>query len=292
VRITFPDGRKVETNQVAMWDQRKDWAVLTGDLGTTVPLERAASSWNVGDDESFLTASAAGTHVVNAVSINGKGEFPGAGMRINMSSAAPNEAIGSALLNQYGEVVGIVAGSLIPGASGLELLQLRTRIPFGGGTIIQGGLAVPIEAVPSTAEGKPASFDELTANGQFVPPVTAAQNIAYGQLARAIDKRGASPFPIAGGDTYSRKDGKMYVFIMWEGHEKVKALLTVCLYNLDNQHLNKADLAKPVKPSLSKGERTSVTLPLDIGVLAPGFYRVDIWLDDAPAWRKFFEVTQ
>jgi S1-C subfamily serine protease len=293
VRITLPDGRKVETNQVTTSDQRKDWAVLVVELGTTVPLERAASnSWNVGDEESYLTASPAGNRVMNDVSINGKGEFPGAGMRINMSSAAPNGAIGSALLNQYGEVVGIVAGSLVPGASGLELLQLRTRIPSGGGTIIQGGIAVPIEALPSTATGKPASFDELMAKGQFIPPVTAAQNIAYGQLARAIDKRGSAPFPIAGGDTYSKRDGTMYVFIMWEGHEKIKGLLTVRLYNLDNEHLNKADLAKPVKLSLSKGERTSLTWPLNIGVLTPGFYRVDIWLDDAPAWRKFFEVTQ
>lgn len=162
VRITLPDGRKVETNQVTAWDQRKDWAVLAADIETTAPLERAASnSWNVGDEESFLTASPAGNRVMNDVSINGKGEFPGAGIRINMSSAAPNDAIGSALLNQYGEVVGIVAGSLVPGASGLELLQLRTRIPSDGGTIIQGGLAVPIEAVPSAATGKAAFFDEL-----------------------------------------------------------------------------------------------------------------------------------
>jgi hypothetical protein len=114
------------------------------------------------------------------------------------------------------------------------------------------------EGHPSAAAGKAASFDELMANGQFVPPVTAAQNIAYGQLARAIDKRGSAPFPIAEGDTYSRRDGTMYVFIMWEGHDKIKGLLTVRLYNLDNEHLNKADLAKPVKLGLNKEQRTSL----------------------------------
>ena len=51
-------------------------------------------------------------------------------------------------------------------------------------------------------------------------------------------------------------------------------------------------LEKPLKFSLNKGEQKTTTWDFAIAPLPPGVYRVDVWLDDAPAWRSFFRVTE
>jgi Trypsin-like peptidase domain len=290
LRLTFSDGRKIEGVQIMMWDRRKDWAVLPVDAGKLPALERAAAdSWNVGDEGTFLVASSGGNRVITATSVDGKSDFPVAGPRLNLSSAPPAEAIGSALLNNYGEVIGVIVGSLVPGASSLDLLQLRMRIPSGG--IIQGGLALPLTAVPnSMSNPQVTSLEQMMASGQFIPPVTAGRNIVYGQLARSLNKQGSIPVPAEGGETFSRRDAELFVYVMWEGHEKAKGLVTMRLFDLDNHPLG--GTSKPTKLNLNKGERVASTWSLKGGVLAPGFYRVDVWLDDAPAWRQFFQVTE
>jgi hypothetical protein len=63
------------------------------------------------------------------------------------------------------------------------------------------------------------------------------------------------------------------------------------VFDLDNRLLNKAMLEKPLKFSLNKGEQKTVTWKFGVP-LAPGIYRVDVWLDDTPAWRTFFRVTE
>jgi hypothetical protein len=64
------------------------------------------------------------------------------------------------------------------------------------------------------------------------------------------------------------------------------------VFDLDNRLLNKAMLEKPLKFSLGKGEQKTSTWEFRIGTVSPGIYRVDIWLDDSPAWRTFFRVTE
>jgi hypothetical protein len=80
--------------------------------------------------------------------------------------------------------------------------------------------------------------------------------------------------------------------VVWIAKEKIKANATIRVYDLDNRLLNKNDLVKPLKLSLSKGEKKVLSVPLTVNGFNPGFYRIDVWLDDVPAWRKFFQVTE
>ena len=109
IRMTFPDGRKVDGNEVSMWNRREDWAVfaLSADKKKADPLKRApTNAWSVGDDASVLTSSPSGNRVFASYSISGKSDFPQAGPRINISPAPSSDSAGAALLDGYGEVVG------------------------------------------------------------------------------------------------------------------------------------------------------------------------------------------
>lgn len=294
LRITFPDGHAMETDQVIAWNRREDWAVLRPG-GSRMPLleQAAADSWSVGDAASFLEAAPEGNRVIANASIDGKSRFPMAGPRLNISSAPTAHAIGSALLNEYGEVIGIVGGSVIPGASALSLLQINAPVARAGSSVfLRGGLAVPINAVRlPAATASPTPLQTLASRGEFLPLVTASRNVSYGQLAKAVESKGGLRWPVEGGDVFSRQSPKMVVYVLWEGREKAKGIVTMRIYDLDNRMLNNPNAGKPVKLNLKSGDRYVTSWDVKVSALPPGVYRVDVWLNDAAAWRTFFRVT-
>lgn len=295
LRVTYSDGSRFETEQVAAWNRRQGWAVLkttTTKLPKLKPAE--ADSWNVGDTASFLDVAPEGNRVITNVSIDGKNSFAAAGPRLNISSAPINRSIGTALLNDYGEVIAIVGGSLIPGASATILSETASSVPRAGSPVyLRGGLAVPITAVSSpTLDVAGTPLNTLADRGEFLPPVTASRNVVYGQLARTIGNKGGLSSPLEGGEVFSRRDPKLYVYVMWEGMDKVKGKVTMRIYTLDNQLLNKTMVEKPTKFSLSRTEQKVTSWEVEILKLPIGIYRVDVWLDDAPAWRTFFRITE
>jgi hypothetical protein len=286
LRVTLSDGTRFETDRIAAWNRRQDWALLEA-KSTKLPQLRKgeANSWSVGDIASYLETAAEGNRVIANVSIDGKNSFPTAGMRLNISAGPTERAIGSALLNEWGEAIGIVTGGLIPGASEVNLGGLRI--------LPRGGLAVPVSLLEGLNGGAAGTLlNILESKGEFLAPVTAGRNIVSAQLARTLDKKGGIAFPSEGGHMFSKRDSAVYVYVFWEGKEKVKGLLTMRVFDLDNRLLNKAMVEKPLKFSLNKGEQKTATWEFGIGTLPPGIYRVDIWLDDAPAWRSFFRVAE
>jgi S1-C subfamily serine protease len=75
VRMTFPDGRRVDASDVSTWNRRQDWAVfvLASDTTKTDPLKRApVNTWNIGDNVSILSSSPSGNRVIGSFSISGK----------------------------------------------------------------------------------------------------------------------------------------------------------------------------------------------------------------------------
>jgi trypsin-like peptidase len=295
LRVTFSDGSRFETEQVAAWNRRQDWVILkAGTMNLPKLKAAAADSWNVGDTASFLDVAPEGNRVITNVSIDGKNSFAAAGPRLNISSASTDRSIGAALLNEYGEVIAIVGGSLIPGASTISLFETVSSGQRAGSRVYpRGGLAVPITTVslPSLdVAGTP--LNTLADRGEFLPPVTVSRNVVYGQLARSIGNKGGLPFPLEGGEIFSRHDPKLYVYVLWEGKEKVKGQVTMRLYTVDNQLLNPAMVGKPMKFSLGRAEQKVTSWGVEILTLPIGIYRVDVWVDDAPAWRTFFRITE
>jgi S1-C subfamily serine protease len=292
--VTYSDGSRFETEQLTAWNRRQDWALLKATTTKLPKLKPAATnSWKVGDVASFLDAAPEGNRIITNVSIDGKNTFPAAGPRINISAAPTDRAIGASLLNEYGEVVAIVGGSLIPGARSDSLFETSSLPRAGSSVYLKGGLAVPISAVslPSLdLAGTPLAT--LAARGELLLPLTASRDVTYGKLARSIDTKSGSPFPLESGDVFSKRDPKLAVYVLWEGREKIKGQVTMRIYTLDNQLLNKPMVEKPLKFSLNQAERRATSWDVEISKLPPGIYRVDVWLDDAPAWRTFFRLTE
>src|SRR6266513_2122424 len=91
-------------------------------------------------------------------------------------SAATATSIGGPLLDDFGDYVGIIGGTVLPGASAMRMLDLLGDKPSakGGPTIYENGaMAVPISLVPDTpSTSANTSLAELDLRGEFLAPVT------------------------------------------------------------------------------------------------------------------------
>jgi len=295
LRLKYPDGSQFETEQLVSWNRKQDWAVVKANPTNAAKLKRAAAdSWSVGDTSMYLEAAPEGNRVITNVSIDGKNTFPGAGMRVNISAAPTDGAIGTCLLNEYGEVIGVVGGTIVPGTSAMKFLEIAgpTPVTAGSRVYMRGGLAVPIAVIPTSVTQAPTPLSALEAKGEFLPPVTASRNVVYGQLARSVNTKGGLPFPVNSTDSFSKHDAKVNVYVLWEGREKAKGLVTVRVFDVDNHLLNKSWLEKPMKFSINRGEQKTTTWEIPTAILQPAVYRIDVWFDDTPAWRAFWKLSE
>jgi hypothetical protein len=254
LRLTLSDGRQIQNDQVVGWNRWQDWAVLHVEAAKLPHLEYAKSaSWEVGDRCFFLDVASEGNRVIVDENITGKNDFPRAGPRLNVSFPSARQAIGSPLLNEYGDVIGMVGGALIPGATSLDALELSfTGIPSAGATIVvRGGLAVPIEVILQKLKaGETHTLAELWTLGQFITPLSTKQFVSYGVTSLGVDKKGEMPWPKERREQFSHRDGKASLFVLWDPKEKRKGLSVLRLYDIDNKLISEA---KPLKLDLRAG---------------------------------------
>ena len=293
LRLVLSDGQQIQSDQVIAWNRWQDWAILHVDAGRLPHLERAKeTSWEVGDRCFFLDVASEGNRVIVDENITGKNDFPRAGPRLNVSFASGRQAIGSPLLNEYGDVIGMVGGALIPGATSLDTLDLAsTGIPSAGATsVIKGGLAVPLDTILQKVKpGETHTLAELWTLGQFIKPLSAKQFVSYGVTSLGVDKKGEMPWPKERREEFSRRDPKASLFVLWDPKEKRKAQTVLQLYDINNKMLSES---KPQKLDLKPGAQTMSFWDLPVMNLPVGIYRLDVLLDDAPAWRGFFRVVE
>jgi hypothetical protein len=127
-------------------------------------------SWAVVDWVLYLDAPAPGGKVVVETAIIGKNGASGDRLSLQVGPSA--QGIGTALLNEYGEVVGIVGGSLMPGVGSVEAFRygFPTNI-LGVRMIYRGAIVTPIDLLTLPSGDFPGTtLAELAQNGQFLPP--------------------------------------------------------------------------------------------------------------------------
>ena len=293
LRLILADGRRVDSDKVVAWSRWQDWAILRVDSDKLPHLDPAkAASGDVGDRCFFLDVASEGNRVIVDENVTGKNEFPGAGPRLNVSFPSTRQAIGSPLLNEYGDVMGMVGGALMPGATSLDTIELvSTGIPMAGATsVIRGGLAVPIEPILQKLKtGETHPLAELWTLGQFITPLTAKEFVSYGVTSLGVDKKGGMPWPKERREQFSHRDGNASLFVLWDSKEKRKGLTTLRLYNIDNKLLSEA---KPLKVDLKVGVQFMSSWDIPVTNLPAGMYRLDVFLDNGPAWRGFFRLVE
>jgi hypothetical protein len=233
-----------------------------------------------------LAVSPASARVIVRCDIVGKNTFPQTGDRINLNCTHP-DVIGSPLLNEYGDLIGVVGGSLIPGWTSTKVIR---GVYYSGEQInnaTPGLLAVPVNSTSTPASTQSTtSFQQLMSDGVFIPLLSRSENILYGTLARRVE---AKPLPTPMEETYDfrSKDG-FAVFLNWRPKEKLKGAALIRIYDLSGHALIET---KPTKIDMKPGPLPSYSWwKTDISSLKPAIYRVDVLLDSIPVWRAFFKV--
>jgi S1-C subfamily serine protease len=289
VRVAGPQGRMIDVVDVVAFNRRQDWIILNVALENMPPLERnTAEAPAVGDRIYFLDVPAENNRVIVETSVIGKQNLGPAGDRLNIADTTNRRAVGSPLLNEYGEVVGLIGGTLVPGAAFLEDLAFGARSNSLGMTS-RGTLAVPITLVNDSTTAA-TTIDGLLKDGQFMPALVSTQSVLSGVLARSVNKKTEPPQPIDEKIEFSRSNPQGVLFLTWLPREKRKGYPSLRLYDLDNklvgEMLNKKKITVvPNKLSYSLWE-------LNLAPLSPGIYRIDVLLDGDFVYRTFFRMVE
>jgi hypothetical protein len=289
VRVQGPLGQTVDVTEVVAWNRRQDWIILKVALDKFAVIEPApGASWTIGDHCYVLDSPAEGNRVVVETSLIGKQNQGPAGERINIGDTVSRRAVGSPLLNEYGEVIGMVGGNLLPGAAFLEDLAFAARSNYLGVTS-RGTLAVPINLI--TESGATATtISGLANSGQFMPALVSTQAVLSGTLARTINKKSNPPQPIDEKIEFSRADGQGTLLITWLPMEKRKGKPSLRLYDLDNRLINENESKKKI--TINPQKISYSTWDFNLGTLSAGIYRFDVAIDGDIVWRTFFRMVE
>ncbi len=281
VRIVGPQGRLIDATEVLAWNRRQDWVILKVALDSIATLERApVDSWAIGDRCYFLDVPAEGNRVVVETSLIGKQSLGAAGNRLNIADTVNRRAVGSPVLNEYGEIIGFVGGNLVPGAIYLE------DSPLG---MTRGTLVVPINLIDGSA-GSSTTIDGLASSGQFMPPLVSTQSVLHGTLARTVNRKSDPPQPIDARVEFSRADNQGVLLVTWLPTEKRKGRPSLRLYDLDNRLISEEQNKKKITVSPSKLSYSA--WDLNLAALPAGIYRFDVLLEADIVWRTFFRMVE
>jgi len=284
-------GREVPVDSVLAWDRRRDFALLKlpdSDAAGALPAA-APDSWKVGDRVFALDVPDEGNRVVVEGNITGRHTFPEFGERLNVSLVVRQEGSGGLVLNEYGEVVALLQaqGGLLPGSWSLtrQYGYLRSLPPL----LQTRTVALPLSQLPNPLPEAPTSLTGLYQQGQFIPPLVGEENVMMATLAKDLQKADPIPQPIDERAEYRRSEEYMQVLVGWQPKRKGKHLVTLRVFDLDNRPLL---TTKPNKISFSPNDTKYTSWRITLGQSPPGFYRIDVLLDDTPIWRMFFRIVE
>jgi S1-C subfamily serine protease len=292
LRVGNLGGKTVEVKDVAAWNRRQDWAILAVSNLEAPPIASARSSpSDVGDRCYFLELAAPGSEMIVTTSIVGRNTVPAAGRRISLAAGPSNPGVGGALVDEYGELIGVTGGTVVPGASTLE--SVRSGVPASmllPAGISGSAMATPIsEVLLPAAMAKTTTLQELAQTGQFIPPVVHRDDILYGTMTKDVRRpKESGRATIQEKSEFSRAGGDAAVFLNFAPKQKLKDIAIVAVYDLDNKLVVQTP---PAKLAPQAGNLLYLSQPIGIAILRPGVYRTDVLMDGNPIWRAFFRVT-
>src|SRR6185369_2392124 len=165
------------------------------------------------DRNYFLDVPREGNRVLVETMINGKQTISGMGERLNIANSINQRAVGSPLMNDFGEVIGMIGGSLLPGAAFNEdAAFIEGSNNFGD--VSRGAVAIPIELIADTSANA-TTIDGLLKAGQFTPALVSTASVLNGGLARTINKKTDPPQLIDEKIEFSAANPDAVLLITW-----------------------------------------------------------------------------
>jgi len=290
LRLRLSSGKNLPSPPIAAWNRHQDWAILATDETSNPSLKLAeGKTWNVGDHCYWLSLKTDGSRIISDGQIVGLKSPPSWGDRIDISGVYDSAGLGGALLNDQGEVIGILGGALPE-----SLLSGFTSQSQGDASEISfatsGGIAIAANLLPQSLPTTPVTLPYLWSKGQMTPQVTASKYVLFGMLTQGEKIKGKNFVP---GERdlkvrFQRGDTTASVLIHFANSETFKSTTAIKLYDVDNQLLASG---KPEKLNVNRGELAERMWQLPLSNLPTGIYRVDIELADAVAWRQYFKLV-
>jgi hypothetical protein len=288
LRLRSADGSEFPSPLVAAWNRHQDWAVLTTNTKGVAALKKADPRvWKIGDACYWLDVNSDGNRILSDGQIVGMKSSASSGDRVDFSGSYNSGALGGALLNERGEVIGILGGATPESFLGVLAPQVQpdSELALYSG----GGIAIETSVLPTSLPGSPVALQDLWAKGLMVPPVTGANYVLFGMLTqggKSLDKKS----PPVGRDfksTFQRGDSSANALIHFTNTSNFKATAVLKLYDMDNRLVASSP---PAKVNVARGEIYERVWQLPLANLPAGIYRVDLEIADGVAWRQYFKL--
>jgi hypothetical protein len=289
LRILLPDGRRTQTDQLIAWNRRQDWAILKTDAQMFPTLRHGdAKSWNIGDHCYWLDAKAEGARVIAEGEIVGKEQPEGWGERISISGLYNLPAVGGPLMNDRGEVLGVLGGA-VPGTMSGPPVQDMLGDPAGGAPFTVSGTVVPLSLILSNATTAQTTLQALWDAGKLIPPVTASRYVMFGMITQGGPEKKKKPVIREMKFNFTREDQWMNVNVAFQAKNPVKTTVEVRLHDVENRLTGNGD---QMKLNLRTGENSERNWYFPLAKMTPGTYRVDVLVGEEVAWRQFFRLRE
>jgi hypothetical protein len=286
LEIEFGDGRKVVMSALRAWSRNADWAILDAATGSASALPRGdPKSVGVGDRLIVFNVES-GARVMGGVDIGARRMVAGFGERIQISPALAAEAAGGPLLDLAGHVVGILGGSLYPGARSPRQSTDRSLAVWNVFNILNA--ATPVTELPENFPAETRTLEALTGEGMMTSPVQPMAEILYGGTSNQMPKNatGSSPRDVS---DFSARDAQVWIYAMLAKKSKLsRGEISVAIFD----SANRIRVTSPGKKVTLGEPPERFSVSFSPANLQPGVYRVDLNWDGHPAWRTFIRVTE
>jgi hypothetical protein len=273
------DGTRQRIDSALSLNRRQDWAVLavSGDVDPGLRLA-AGDTVKVGDRCFSIEGTPAGGRVLVEGGISGQLNGAGSGPRYIVQWTNGMGVPGAPVINEYGELIGIVGGALVSGVSSLGDL-LRYRAPLRGVPV------VPASLVRWTPGAPPRALADARASGDLLPAIRGDEHVVAGGFAkRLLRTQTVAPSEIA--QEFTAADKTLVAFISWGPQTRVKGTVMLRVFDDNNKLIAES---KPKKMDMRQGSLTLTSWDLTVPS-APGWYRGEFLLDGVPFYRAFMRV--
>jgi S1-C subfamily serine protease len=285
IEIEFAGGGKVVTDQVLAFDPLGDWVLLKAETGSMPPAEIGKQDSAAVGEQLIVFSPVSNTSLaprtIGAVDISGLGDSTEFGKRIYFKPSLPGTARGGPILDNFGKVVGILAGRTQSGTWRSYPGQLSKSLPIRFSTPI--ATATPIEASMLQRIYPESSIQDLLDSGILTYPLSSTPVFKHGIITNNISSDGS----MQSKQRFSR-DEPVIVCAYWEGNKEIsEGKTSMKLFDKNNRVYKKVE---PRILELPLAVMMQSTYTFKPGVLEAGTYRIDIFWDGLPVWRAFFSI--
>ena len=278
VTAVLPDGRLQAVSSVTALSRSAGWVLIPLVPPVVDAAKPASDPPKVGDRCYSMQTASAGSRVLIEGQITGltgaSATTPAAWMASFSNGLGTS---GSPVVNEYGELLGILGGDPSP-----TIPSLRSMGSASYGNVP----VVPLSGIPTGALPAAIAIEAVRAGGHLLTPLEGDVHVLSGGFAGSIG-RGPAVRPEDQRDEFSAREKEIVVFVTWAPREKLKGQTSFHVYDPASRAIMSS---KPTKVNFRKSDLvlSSVKIPVP---KEPGLYRAEIHLDGKAAWRGFVRIT-